>query len=89
MTAEGTADVLDSAHAAIGAVARWDVEQIEAAIRKLVDRLDAKSRNVFMALRVAVTGSRVSPPLFESMEILGKRKTLDRIASAAQMLHNG
>ena len=52
----------------------------------LADRLEIKARDLFMALRVAVTGTRVSPPLFESMEILGREKCLDRIAKAIQLL---
>ena len=62
-----------------------DHEAIEAALRaKLVDELGVKPKFAFGPARVAVTGSRVSPPLFESMEVLGRESTLARLARLAE-----
>ncbi len=58
----------------------------EPEMRELVTELDLKPAQVFGVLRVAVTGQRVSPPLFESMEIIGKEKVLERIKAAETML---
>jgi glutamyl-tRNA synthetase len=46
---------------------------------KLIDELGLKPKTAFSPLRVAVTGKRVSPPLFESLELLGKAKSMARI----------
>ena len=57
---------------------------IEAALRAaLVDGLGLKPKLAFGPVRVAATGRRVSPPLFESLEILGRERTLARVAAAA------
>jgi glutamyl-tRNA synthetase len=61
-------------------------ELAELPLRNLVDELDLKAGQVFGILRVAVTSQKVSPPLFESMEIIGKDKVLERIQSAIDML---
>ncbi len=64
-------------------VSTWDAEHIEAALHtRLLDELEFKPRKAFGALRVAVTGAAVSPPLFESMELLGKESTLARMKAA-------
>ncbi|MGI6032536.1 MAG: glutamate--tRNA ligase [Coriobacteriales bacterium] len=63
----------------------WDTESIESALRDLVVRLESKPRLVFQPIRVAVTGSQVSPPLFESLELLGRERSLARLAKAAEM----
>ena len=60
----------------------WSTADIEGALRAaLVDGLGLKPRLAFTPLRIAVTGRRVSPPLFESMELLGRESTLARIAA--------
>jgi glutamyl-tRNA synthetase len=75
--------VLAAARPALEALADWTHEPIEAALRAtLVDELGLKPRHAFGPLRVAITGSTVSPPLFESMEILGRERSLARIAAA-------
>ncbi|MCX6793724.1 MAG: hypothetical protein NTY06_01320, partial [Candidatus Gottesmanbacteria bacterium] len=58
----------------------WNHDAMEKTIRSLAG---AKAKEVFMELRVAVTGKTVGPPLLESMEILGKEETLTRIPSSA------
>jgi len=77
---QDAAQVLDAAHAALEAVSGFDAATIHAALSAaLVEDLGLKPRVAFTPLRVAVTGRRVSPPLFESMEILGKDATLARL----------
>ena len=58
----------------------------EALNKKLIEEMGQKPRNAFGPLRTAISGKRISPPLFESMEILGKEQTLARIKSFAQAL---
>lgn len=58
----------------------------EPPMRALVERLDLSANQVFGILRVAVTGQMVSPPLFESMEIVGKDKVLQRLKRAIDLL---
>jgi glutamyl-tRNA synthetase len=57
---------------------------IEEALRSMADELNVKARKAFQPIRVAITGSKVSPPLFESMEILGREKCMQRIARALE-----
>jgi glutamyl-tRNA synthetase len=75
------------ANAAIEALARlenFSTEQIQTTLnRVLIDDLGEKPKNAFGPLRTAISGRRVSPPLFESMEILGKDKTLARLEAFA------
>jgi glutamyl-tRNA synthetase len=64
----------------------WSHESIEAALRaSLIEELGLKPRIAFTALRIATTGSTISPPLFESMELLGKQACLDRINSVLSL----
>jgi glutamyl-tRNA synthetase len=76
------APVLDAAVAALGDVDDFTAEPIQAALNAaIVEGLGIKPRLAFTPLRVAVSGRRVSPPLFESMELLGKESTLARLVS--------
>ena len=73
-------DVLDAAAAVLPAVAPWNTENIEATLRaELIESRGMKPRTAFGPLRTAVSGRRISPPLFESMELLGRESTLRRI----------
>jgi glutamyl-tRNA synthetase len=77
--------VVKAAHEALAVLASWDTESIDAALRKaLVEELGIKPRNAFGPVRVAVTGRRVSPPLFESLELLGRERSLARLQSAQE-----
>jgi glutamyl-tRNA synthetase len=61
----------------------WTHSSIEAALRSsLIEEMGLKPRVAFGSVRIAVTGSTISPPLFESMELLGKSASLARIAGA-------
>ncbi|MER6398200.1 glutamate--tRNA ligase [Kitasatospora sp. NPDC001603] len=75
--------VLEASIKALEELADFSPEPIQAALRAaLVDGLGIKPKFAFTPLRVAVTGRRVSPPLFESMELLGRPETLRRLAAA-------
>jgi glutamyl-tRNA synthetase len=75
--------VLAAALSTLSELAAFDAASVEAALRTaLVDGLGLKPRNAFGPVRVAVTGSTVSPPLFESIELLGRDTTLARLKSA-------
>jgi glutamyl-tRNA synthetase len=64
----------------------WTHEAIESALRAaLIDELGLKPRIAFGAVRIAATGSHISPPLFESMELLGKEASLSRINAAISL----
>ncbi|MDE1668424.1 glutamate--tRNA ligase [Nocardia gipuzkoensis] len=76
-------EVLQSAITALEPLTEWTTEAIEAALKKaLIDDLGLKPRKAFAPVRVAVTGSHISPPLYESLELLGRGVTLDRLRSA-------
>jgi glutamyl-tRNA synthetase len=73
-------DVDDERHGVLGSETGWRAGAIEATLRAaVVDGLGIKPKFAFGPLRTAVSGQRVSPPLFESMEILGKTSTLARL----------
>jgi glutamyl-tRNA synthetase len=72
--------VLPEAAEALAGVEPFTAGEIEAALRALAERLGLKPREAFQPIRLAVTGSRVSPGLFESLELLGREESLARIA---------
>jgi glutamyl-tRNA synthetase len=84
---DASAEVLRAALAALQPLESWTTEAIEGALRAaLIDGLVLKPRNAFGPLRVAASGRRISPPLFESFEILGKDETLARLAKLDERL---
>ncbi len=64
----------------------FTAEALESPMRELVARMGLSAGQVFGILRVAVTGQKVSPPLFESMEIVGREKVLERVRKAIELL---
>lgn len=77
------APVLDAAIAALEGVGEWTTANIEAALKTaLLDGLGLKPRKAFGPIRVGVSGGLVSPPLFESLELLGSNRSLARLRSA-------
>ncbi|MFD3743214.1 glutamate--tRNA ligase [Nocardia sp. NPDC058633] len=75
--------VLDAAIAAVEPLNEWTTPALEEALKKaLIDDLGLKPRKAFAPVRVAVTGSHISPPLYESMELLGRETSLDRLRAA-------
>lgn len=81
------APVLDAALSALETVGEWNTANIETALKEaLLDGLELKPRKAFGPIRVAVTGATISPPLFESMEMLGADRSLTRLRSARARL---
>jgi glutamyl-tRNA synthetase len=81
--ADGAPERLRSARSALEAAAEpFGTEQVEEALRGVVDRLEVKPREVFQPIRVAITGTTVSPGIFESVAALGREETLARIDAA-------
>ena len=75
--------VVDASIVALESLGDWNAEAIEQALRgALIEGLGLKPKVAFGPVRVAVTGRRVSPPLFESLEILGRDTTLERLQAA-------
>ncbi|MBD8868990.1 glutamate--tRNA ligase [Nocardioides donggukensis] len=75
--------VVRASYDALAALPEWSTTAIEEALRAaLVKGLGLKPRNAFGPVRVAVTGRRISPPLFESLELLGRERSLARLESA-------
>lgn len=83
---EPAAPALRAARSALSALAQWHAADIEATLRAaLVEGLGLKPKLAFGPVRVAVTGRRVSPPLFESLELLGKASALARLDAALNL----
>ncbi len=80
---DGDAPVVAAARDELAAVEPFRAAEIEAALRGLADRLQLSPRKAFQPIRIAVTGSKVSPGLFESLELLGREEALKRLSSAA------
>jgi glutamyl-tRNA synthetase len=83
VAADGEVDpeIPRAAAASLDEVDPFEAPAIEAALRALAERLELKPRDAFQPIRVAVTGSKISPGLFESLELLGKDETLARLAA--------
>lgn len=86
MAKEGVDEVLDAASTALESLDGWDTASIEQALRQLPEQLEREAGKVFQPVRVATTGSSVSPPLFESLAALGRERSLDRIRQARSRL---
>ena len=82
---ERAAEILAAVQAAL-ADCEWTVEAVEAALRGVCDELGLKPRVVFGLVRVAITGTSISPGLFESVHLLGREETIARLSAAAARL---
>ncbi len=83
---EGAVAVLDAATTSLRDLAEWSTPAIEAVLKAaLVEGLGLKPRQAFGPVRVAVSGRTVSPPLYESMELLGRERSLARLAAAREL----
>jgi glutamyl/glutaminyl-tRNA synthetase len=79
---DGAAERLQAAREAIEAAEPFGVESVEMALRGLVERLGVKPKDVFQPIRVALTGTTVSPGIFESVAALGRDEAIARIDMA-------
>ncbi|MEJ5186840.1 MAG: glutamate--tRNA ligase family protein, partial [Candidatus Geothermincolales bacterium] len=83
---EAAEKVLREAGKSLLELKEFQAPRIEEALRAMADRLGLKPRQAFQPIRVAITGRKVSPPLFESMELVGRERCLQRIARALESL---
>ena len=86
MAKDGVDEVLDASIAVLSGLDSWDLASIENSLRALPERLGLGAGKVFQPIRVAVTGSSVSPPLFESLAALGRIPSLARLDRAREKL---
>ncbi|TMB70555.1 MAG: glutamate--tRNA ligase [Chloroflexi bacterium] len=77
---------LEAATERLEAADGWEHGRLEAAVRPLAEEFGVKTGELFGVLRVAVTGKTATPPLFETMEVLGHKRTLERLRSAIKRL---
>jgi glutamyl-tRNA synthetase len=78
-----TQEVLQSAISSLENVSVWSHQEIENALRAvLLEEMGLKPRIAFGPVRIAITGSHISPPLFESMELLGRERSMQRLRAA-------
>jgi glutamyl-tRNA synthetase len=83
---EGTGEILDAAAYALAEVDPFEPSQIETALAPLLDRFDLKPGKLYQPIRVAITGTSVSPGIFESLAVLGRERSLERIRAASGRL---
>ena len=86
MDAAGTKEALSSAYDTLAGLDAFDEDSIESALRELAGELGIKVGQLFGSIRVATTGLKVAPPLFGTLEILGKQRSLAAIGEAASRL---
>jgi glutamyl-tRNA synthetase len=77
-------EMLPAAAEALAAVEPFEAGEIETTLRGVAERLGLKPREAFQPIRLAVTGSKVSPGLFESLELLGREESLSRLAGSGR-----
>jgi glutamyl-tRNA synthetase len=82
MTTSEAGAALQGAQTALASLEHWDREGIESALRAMLGEAGLSARKGLQPIRVAITGSTVSPPLFESLEALGRERSLARVGAA-------
>ena len=87
MTKEGAAVAVTGALEKLEALETWDVARVEAELREMLAEHELSARKGLQPLRVAISGSAVSPPLFESIVALGRERSLDRLRQARTRLN--
>ena len=86
MDAGGTLTAIRAARRGLDAVVSWDAATIEAVVRPLCETLELSPKQLFGVLRVALTGRTAAPPLFDTMDVLGKSRCIRRLADAEALL---
>lgn len=85
-TRDQIAEALRASADLVEAAQPFDHDTLEPAHRELCERLGIKATQLFMAIRVACTGKTATPPLFETMQVLGRERTVKRLREAAERL---
>ena len=88
MDREASVRALEAVRQRLAPPQAFDTMSLEAVLRPLAAELELKTGQLFGTLRVAVTGRTVAPPLFETMSILGKERSLERVGAALDKLRN-
>lgn len=88
LDAKQSAEIVRSSYQILAALPDFSHQTTEPPMRAYVERAGLTANQVFGILRVAVTGQKVSPPLFESMEVIGREKTLARLQKAIEILES-
>ncbi len=83
---EGSGEILEAAAEALEGAEPFEPEPIEAALAPLLERFDLKPGKLYQPIRVAITGTSISPGIFESLAVLGREESLRRIRAAAARL---
>jgi glutamyl-tRNA synthetase len=83
---EGSGEILTAAAGALEGVDSFEPEAIEAALAPLLERFDLKPGKLYQPIRVAITGTSISPGIFESLAVLGRERSLERIRATAERL---
>ena len=86
MDAAATLEVMRTVRRDIEAVETWDTATLESAVRPVCDLMGLPAKQLFGVLRVAFTGRTAAPPLFDTMEVLGKTRCVRRLADATALL---
>ncbi|KAA3648854.1 MAG: glutamate--tRNA ligase [Chloroflexi bacterium] len=86
LNAEESANLAQKTLSILEQATDWEHDSLQEPLRALADEMEVKAGQLFGILRVAITGQRVSPPLFESMEIIGRETSLKRIKKAIALL---
>ena len=86
VNAETAKKILEACAEALESVDDFRKDSLEATVKPLAEKLDLKVGSIFITLRIAVTGKKATPPLFESIEVLGKERCLARIREAGALL---
>ncbi len=85
---DGALPALEAAHRALSEAPAFDLSAVEAALSPIPDQLGTKPGKVYQPIRVAITGTSVSPGIFESLAVLGREESLARIDAAATRLRS-
>ena len=86
MATPEASEALPAAAKALGDIGEWSTEAIEASLRSMLEDLELSAKKGLQPIRVALTGSSVSPPLFESLEVVGRERAVARIEAALARL---
>ncbi len=86
MSPEETIQVLKNVYDGLAELQDMQHATAEPAMRALIEEMGLSAGQVFGVMRIAITGQKVSPPLFESMQIIGREKVLSRLKTAVQIL---